>query len=292
MSLQCSNFASVPFCRAYAVSALTYGMILIPLALLQWASEPNHQYVGRIPKILHRIFATASCAFLAGWVLNLTMTTNLEAFVGGLLIDVTTICLVCVMWIVGYGIILSLYRASNLFFPVFPRFFFGVIIVISILSIFVVNVLSFGFDSVWPRSYLYMWLAFTFASAMLILWYLTFQLVRIIGDEKAFILLRLRVMVGAMTCLTAIGVAFQVMDAIAVYDSQTTLQAHMQTDSGSLFSLIFLHLQGIGMAVGVWYGWIEIAICPGEEVPLYPDDHPAAPSVQSDGSMNRDPGPS
>jgi len=180
---------------------------------------------------------------------------------------------------------------ATYFFQSFHVFFFGVIIVISILSIFVVNVLSFGFDSVWPRSYLYMWLAFTFASAMLILWYLTFQLVRIIGDEKAFILLRLRVMVGAMTCLTAIGVAFQVMDAKAVYASQTTLQARMQTGAGSLFSLIFLHLQGIGMALGVWYGWIEIAICPGEEVPLYPDDHPA-PSVQSDGSMNRDPGPS
>jgi len=196
------------------------------------------------------------------------------------------------MWIVGYGIILSLYHASNVFFPIFPRVFFGFIIVISILSVFVVDFLAFGFNRIWPRSYLYMWLAFTFASAMFILWYLTWQLLRIIGTEKVSILRRLRVMVSAMTCLTAIGVAFQIKDAVVVYNSQTALSARMETVGGSMSSLIFLNLQGIGLALGIWYGWIEIAVCPGEEVPLYPEhQETAAPSIQEEVSVHPDPDP-
>jgi len=88
-------------------------------------------------------------------LLSATMEKSFEAFIASVLVDLVTIGLVCTLWIVGYGMTITLYRANNAFFPIFPRLVFFGVTIVSIISIFITNFLILLLDRLWLRAFFF-----------------------------------------------------------------------------------------------------------------------------------------
>jgi len=269
----------------YMTGTIVYGTILLPVTSLQWIYERKHEAVGMVPKMIHRMFTTASVAFVGGWIFNGIIQYSWQAFIAAFLVDLVTVCLVATMWMVGYGIVYSVYRAGNLVFPLFPRFLFYVMTIGSILSAFVINVVCFIYDRQWPRFYFYLWLALNFASALGLLWALTWRLLTIIGPDKIHVLRRFRCIVALATILVFIAVALQIEDAIAAISNTQQNLIDQQSTQTAIYGFVFLNLQGLAMLIGTWYGWIDMGVCTKERMLI---DAPPSTSLLDEPSTLND----
>jgi len=262
--LDCSRYELESTCLYFFITPLVYGGLLLPLTtlqiFLQRKADKSHEYqVGSIPRIIHYTYTFLSIAFTVGWLLDTHMNHPVELLFGVIFVDLVTIGLAATLWVISIEQVSSIFLQLDppIILPKWPRLLVYVLAFISIGWVLAINFLNFYLKRLWHRAYFYFWLAAIFCFGIVSLALLVVNLTYRVGSVKNVPNGRsLWTVVALVLLMGAFAIPSQIMDGMHVKQDTEKQFYYKLPDDTAFFSKVFIHLQGVGLLIGVWYAWI------------------------------------
>jgi len=280
--MSCNRYGDVTICLIFMIIPIVFGSILNPLAWLQmysdWKIEKGddqqalinsdqvilNQRIGHIVKDIHRTVFGCSPMLMIGWLLNTIMDNAFELLVADIFIDVVTVSLAYMLWIIALEKLDSwYYEQTGTAIERLPRLVIDTLAIISIVWVVVNNSLNYYYDRLWPRACFYYYLAFIFAFGIVLLTslvvILTCRVKSLPYGKPLWALMILVLIVGGA------AIPSQIMDGTNILLDRETRFDDKLPEAAVPFSLIFMIIQGLMLLAGLGYAWVK----PAQDPNLY-----------------------
>jgi len=268
----CHRYASGLICIIFKIIPSGFGTFLIPLSTMQmyreWSAWRHSQvaagdfhqqiqqgeHVGPLTKDIHHTVFGCSPIYMIGWLLNTTMNNAIELYIADIFIDVVTISLAYILWIIADEKVGLWYFAKTGIIPRRPRQMIDLLLWISIAWVFVNNFINYFIDRLWPRAFFFFYLALIFAFGICLL---TGLVLRLAIQSRSLPNKWLCALVIVVCVMGAIAIPSQIKDGLNhIRDTDTKFYAELPEDRVP-FSLIFMAVQGLMLVAGVIHSWIK-----------------------------------
>jgi len=255
--LQCHLYSSTVVCYLFCFGTIAGGLLLILINLIQLYSETQYDNVALLSKTFHQLLMFSSVFFTIGWLLN-TMNQVIELFIARLLIDLVTVILLCLLWVMGYAGIRLVYIQRGIPIPPgYPRYTFYVMSGLSLLVVVIVNLLCAFWDILWPRCFIYSWVAFNFSVGIVLCWVLLSKTFWGEPELPQRYKWAVQIVATIVTLLTLAAIASQITSAKDFVDHLDRKFLDPASTQSSHISLLFWSIQFAGMGLGIWYHWTK-----------------------------------
>jgi len=276
--MRCHRYGSIGICLLFTIIPSVGGSILVLLSSLQmyreWIAEksrnqdenpPDEQEIQQVPqqsqdhdgpltKDIHHTVFGCSPMYMIGWLLNTIMDNAVELLIADICIDLVTIGLAYILWIIAEEKVGSWYFEKTKKLPKFPRQIIDVLLVISIAWVLCNNLVNYCIDSLWPRGFFYIYLSLIFFVGILLL---TGLVLNLAIRTKSLPNRWLWGLVILLCIMGAIAIPSQIKDGVNhLRDHDTKFYAELPEDAIT-FSIIFMSIQVAMLFAGVIYSWIS-----------------------------------
>jgi len=155
--MYCGRYESESTCKFFEDTPLVYGLVLIPATCLRIIKDKSSQSViGRVSRDIHLATLVLSVFFVSGWLFDTNMSNPIELLTGVTLVDMVTIGLCCIIWIISIDKIRTiLAEQQKSINPTWPVLLLAALAIVSTCLAIGLNILNWISDQLWTRGFFF-----------------------------------------------------------------------------------------------------------------------------------------